>query len=98
MLKVTEFMQIQSNLNELDSKQDYSLLIDQETFKQCVKFHKRFFFEVTSYAPTVIICGISGNIQNIQKMKYSIIKNIQQFTGKGVMAIGSGYQDIQMLQ
>jgi hypothetical protein len=28
MLKVSEFMQIQNNLNELDSKQDYSLLID----------------------------------------------------------------------
>lgn len=59
MLQLSEPMQIQHSLNELDSKQgQHVLLIDHSSLKSCLRFHKRFFFEVSAQAPCVLLADV----------------------------------------
>lgn len=92
---ITKLNKPEGALNQLEYLKvntNACLLIDGESLRTYLTYHKEVFFNITLKLPTVIACRCTP------QQKADIALNIRKVTGRRVCCIGDGGNDVSMIQ
>ncbi|EFX85164.1 hypothetical protein DAPPUDRAFT_314296 [Daphnia pulex] len=89
---VTSRTDTHQELNAFRRKTDSALIIRGESLELCLKFYEHEFMELACAAPAVVCCRCTPT------QKASVVRLIQEHTGKRAAAIGDGGNDVSMIQ
>lgn len=79
-------------LNAFRRKTDSALIIRGESLELCLQYYEHEFMELACAAPAVVCCRCSPT------QKATVVRLIQQHTGKRTASIGDGGNDVSMIQ
>jgi phospholipid-translocating ATPase len=88
----TETYNLQNKLNEFSMKMNTVLIIDGVSINTALNHQKEFFYTVACNAPAVVCCRVSPT------QKAVITEGVKIHTGKIVLGIGDGGNDVGMIQ
>lgn len=83
---------LQNKLNEFSMKMNTVLIIDGASINTALNHQKEFFYNVACNAPAVVCCRVSPT------QKAVITEGVKHYTGKIVLGIGDGGNDVGMIQ
>ena len=90
--EVTSRTDTHQELNAFRRKTDSALIIKGESLELCLRYYEHEFIELATQAPAVVCCRCSPT------QKATVVRLIQQHTGKRAIAIGDGGNDVSMIQ
>ncbi|KAI8341352.1 hypothetical protein BC941DRAFT_391490 [Chlamydoabsidia padenii] len=90
--KLKSYMEAMDEIDALQSKTDSCLVIDGESLQLCLESCQEEFIELATRLPVVVCCRCSPT------QKADITKLIKSYTGKRVLCIGDGGNDVSMIQ
>ncbi len=89
---LTDPTEAQCELDLLATHQETALVIDGSSLQLCLDFHRGQFIDIATRLPVVICCRCTP------QQKADITTLIKNYTGKRVLAIGDGGNDVSMIQ
>ena len=89
---MTDPYSLRNKLNEFSTKNNTVLIIDGSSLATALHEFAPFFYSVATIAPAVICCRVSPT------QKAVITKGVKEYTGKIVLGIGDGGNDVGMIQ
>ncbi|KAI9561929.1 hypothetical protein GHT06_012891 [Daphnia sinensis] len=89
---VTSRTDTHQELNAYRRKTDSALIIRGESLELCLQFYEHEFMELACAAPAVVCCRCTPT------QKATVVRLIQEHTGKRTAAVGDGGNDVSMIQ
>ncbi|KAI9306313.1 protein transporter [Cunninghamella echinulata] len=90
--KLKSYIEAMDEIDNLQSKTDSCLVIDGESLQLCLESCQEDFIEIATRLPVVVCCRCSPT------QKADITRLIKWHTGKRVLCIGDGGNDVSMIQ
>jgi len=89
---VTTRGEAHQELNAFRRKQDTALVIKGESLEVCLEYYEHELMDLISAAPAVVCCRCSP------EQKATVVRLVEQHSGKRAAAIGDGGNDVSMIQ